>query len=305
MDPPNDDKAPLERLNALKPSSISLDSTPHPFPNPQEITDITTRFHSLKSTPTHNNKNNPEALIASIAETPETEENAPPSPTVEELLADLGPEEQWMVNRDEGAQIRTLMEEARGVLGSTGNEKKTEGKDGEGKDNGGDEGKKGDDEDEEEEEAARQLQRILDELDVEDTDPESYSPPHSLPSTPTTTKDTTKDTIIPPSTTEHTTTLTLPSVPTSLLSAAKPVSKPKFKSTTSPVGATKDDETSTWCTICLADAVVRCRGCGNDLYCWRCWNEGHVGEGAGWEERGHRWVGVGGWRGRKGMASGR
>ncbi|KAL8636794.1 MAG: hypothetical protein Q9226_009210, partial [Calogaya cf. arnoldii] len=167
MDPSNHDKALLERLNALNPSSISLDSTPNPFRNPQEVTDITTRFHSLKTTPTHKNKNNPEALIASIAEAPETEENAPPSPTVEELLADLGPEEQWSIDRDEGAQIRTLMEEARGVLGSTGNEKQTEeGKDGEDKEEERDEGReKDEEEEEEEEEAARQLLRILDELD--------------------------------------------------------------------------------------------------------------------------------------------
>lgn len=51
-----------------------------------------------------------------------------------------------------------------------------------------------------------------------------------------------------------------------------------------------DDEIETWCIICSDDATLRCLGCDGDLYCRKCWMEGHRGEGAGMEERRHRAV---------------
>ncbi|KAI9828905.1 MAG: hypothetical protein M1826_005828 [Phylliscum demangeonii] len=51
-----------------------------------------------------------------------------------------------------------------------------------------------------------------------------------------------------------------------------------------------DDEIDSWCVICCMDAAGRCVGCEGDPYCATCWREGHVAEGAGMEERGHRWV---------------
>lgn len=51
-----------------------------------------------------------------------------------------------------------------------------------------------------------------------------------------------------------------------------------------------DDEIETWCIICSDDATLRCLGCDGDLYCRKCWMEGHRGEGAGLEERRHRAV---------------
>ncbi|KAI4255491.1 MAG: hypothetical protein L6R42_006703 [Xanthoria sp. 1 TBL-2021] len=257
MDPSNHDKALLSRLNALKPSSISLSSTSCPFPPNEQIPNITTRFHSLKSAP-NNNNNDPDALIASITEAPNNEnEDATPSPTVEELLADLGPEEQWRVERDEGEKICQLMEEARGVLVSSGREEggvdplsKQE------KDRGKEEGEsrrnEEDMDDDDEEEAARQLQRILDELDVEETDPTSYSPQRTLPSiispapAPVTNDTTT-------SSNRTTTTLTLPSVPLTLPSV--PLTHPSPPKT-HPQPSKNKDPTSTWCTICLADATA-------------------------------------------------
>lgn len=49
-----------------------------------------------------------------------------------------------------------------------------------------------------------------------------------------------------------------------------------------------DDEIDSWCIICQDDATLRCTGCDGDLYCQNCWMEGHRGESAGFEERGHK-----------------
>ena len=262
---------------------------PSPFPHdePYNPDDIGTRFQALK-----NLNNKEDVLIASIASTADFEnenedEPAPPSPTIEDLLADLQPEERWDIDGAEEAQIRALMGEARGLLKAKEEEEGKEGKVGRGEGFMGMNAKGNEEEEEEEEEeaeASRHLQRILDELQVEDT------PPHSLPSSPTAnpppTTTTPPTTLTPPTTTTPPTTL-FPPVPTSHPSTHSQ------KPTPNPKNAPKDP-TATWCTICLADATVRCPGCDNERFCTRCWREGHEGEGAGWEERGHRWVGVGG-----------
>ncbi|KAI4223301.1 MAG: hypothetical protein L6R36_005537 [Xanthoria steineri] len=303
MDPSTNDKALLQRLNALKPSSITLSSTSPPslHDEPHNPDNISTRFQALKNLDKKGNKE--DALIASIANYEnenEDEPAAPPSPSIEDLLADLRPEERWDIDRDEEARIGALMGEARGLLGSRrgGGEVKKEGemeKEGGlmGMDTKTNAGAKGDEEEEEEEEeeevveeeeeeeeASRHLQLILDELQIDSTP----SPPPSLPSSPTTTTSTKpSQTTTPPPPVIPPTPL-FPSVPTSHPSSHKPAPK------STP---TNKDPTATWCTICLADATVRCPGCDNELFCTRCWREGHEGEGAGWEERGHRWVGVG------------
>ncbi|KAF2806634.1 uncharacterized protein BDZ99DRAFT_489851 [Mytilinidion resinicola] len=72
-------------------------------------------------------------------------------------------------------------------------------------------------------------------------------------------------------------------------------SAPSFHPSKKPIRVTKsipfkDEEIETWCVICNDDATVRCRGCDGDLYCRKCWAEGHIGESAGYEERRHKWV---------------
>ncbi|KAF2085627.1 hypothetical protein K490DRAFT_67510 [Saccharata proteae CBS 121410] len=79
-----------------------------------------------------------------------------------------------------------------------------------------------------------------------------------------------------------------PSNPSTLPSAPKfsPTKKPAVR--VSKTEQFADEEIDSWCIICYADATVRCLGCDGDLYCQGCWNEGHRGESAGFEERGHR-----------------
>ena len=77
--------------------------------------------------------------------------------------------------------------------------------------------------------------------------------------------------------------LGLPSAP-SFSPTKKP---PKIQSN---IAKKLDDEIETWCIICNDDATLRCLGCDGDLYCRKCWMEGHRGESAGYEERRHRAV---------------
>jgi hypothetical protein len=77
--------------------------------------------------------------------------------------------------------------------------------------------------------------------------------------------------------------LGLPSAPTGkpVTKSAEPASKGLKKYT--------DDEIDAWCIICQDDATVECKGCEGDLYCARCWKEGHMGPDAGYEFKRHQW----------------
>ncbi|KAF2234972.1 hypothetical protein EV356DRAFT_514613 [Viridothelium virens] len=78
-------------------------------------------------------------------------------------------------------------------------------------------------------------------------------------------------------------------------------SVPSFSPTQNSIRVTKsrlrtgpkqysEAEIDSWCIICCDDAAVKCLGCDGDLYCTKCWKEGHKGESAGFEERMHKAV---------------
>ena len=80
-------------------------------------------------------------------------------------------------------------------------------------------------------------------------------------------------------------TFNLPSAPTSLPTTK--TTNPNIKTDTT---AYTESQIETWCGICTDDATLRCIGCDGELYCTSCWMEGHRGEDAGMEERGHKAV---------------
>ncbi|KAI4090540.1 MAG: hypothetical protein LQ344_004681 [Seirophora lacunosa] len=327
--PSHTDQSLLDRLNALKASSISFQSTTDPSHKSQnqseDVSDLAARFSKLNSS----RRFTSDDLAKSVAEEASASaEDAPPSPTVEELLADLGPEDQWQLGQDETAQIKGLLDEVKSALPASDKEETRHRPPP--VEESADPASLHDQEDQgrterrasttssanDEEEAAAQLQRILDELSVDPSSPalsnqsptipptspgnlngRSQTPdlpstPAALPSHPTTE--------FPNNNRNHNKKDLFPSVPMDLPSAPSAINHPSTGKNPAKNETFTDAQIDSWCIICCADALVRCTGCAGDLYCWDCWKEGHTGEAAALEERRHVWAGVGGWKGRKG-----
>lgn len=278
------EKALLARLNALKPSTVSFDSnslisTSAHLSTPSS--DLTARFQNLHFRPSGQS---PTAL-------PLQAPDSSPSPTLEELIAELESDDQFPLDGFDIEEANSLLEEAKRALppeeGSTSSkeiahvnaEKDTSNISAPGPLNEHPEKGGSETAEDEDAEAATSLQRILDELDLEGSQtPDPSTPPHAFPS--------------PPNSLLPTSPISFPSPPTAPPSSttSTPAPPPKSTSASSPY---TDAEISSWCAICCADAALRCRGCAGELYCWACWREGHIGEDAGREERGHRWEKVG------------
>ena len=281
---------------------------------------MTSRFRALKSSQPHEKPTAENGSIKSGREA-STTRNEEDDQTLEELLAELlaelGPEEEWNVGREDEAEVRDLLREAQTTIGPTSETKQ---------------GSKEHPDETEREPTAPQsdmsafavdddkkletdveegsndyITKVLAEVEYErrhgigtpsDTDSQDGDEANDnmnnsskenarfdLPDAP-------KDFLSQPSAeagedsgktkqslSERFAALSLPSAPTSLPSSR--TKKPNAKKFT-------DAEIDSWCIICQDDARVKCLGCDGDLYCVRCWNEGHRGESAGFEERRHR-----------------
>ncbi|KAF8865328.1 hypothetical protein BDZ45DRAFT_736439 [Acephala macrosclerotiorum] len=135
-DPPSYDHNLLSRLNALKKSNIELDpSKPrHLIDTPRKATPETDLYARLRSL------RNGSASPSPTSRSTTTKVDPPPGPafptaplyvpesdplrnpfdtddkTLDELLADLGPEDQWTLNPDDPADIQKLLDEAKTAL---------------------------------------------------------------------------------------------------------------------------------------------------------------------------------------------
>ena len=288
-EPSDHDDALLARLNSLKQSSVSfgsfkslsasigvneLDDTPE---------DLIARFERL-----HGRKPADGHEQTSLLSTIDDDETGPSSPTTEELLAQLGPEEQYTFSSTDSKEADQLLAEAKHALPnehvlsqraepgssdaglSKSPRKSTETKP---------------EEEEEEAEAEASLQRILDEVALEQQ--------QELVSTVSLSQQDGVPTPLIPEPSDSFASLVFPSIPDLPLPSwelpSAPTATPSSRKTSSKPRGFSDQDIDSWCIICCSNAAVKCFGCDGDLYCWGCWREGHVGEDVGLEEKGHVW----------------
>lgn len=343
--PPDDDL--LARLNALKKSHISLDTTssvpiaipaPEPVADDEPITDLAARFRRLGGAGASANATPTKGVLDAAGPLNEdTEHNPEDEKTLDELLQELGPAHEWNISNEDEKDVGKLVAEVRQILpveprGAQAAEHKRRSTSVPDQPGSGDEGSEASDT-QDEQEADAYVARVLAELDIEEKyrsdEPESKdedsASDHAAPSDATTPNKPAPT--APPSDPygrNNSPSLELPAAPTAppddfdratavddhltaRMAALSLPSAPSFAPSNKPIKVTKahftDEQIDSWCVICYADATVKCLGCDGELYCRGCWREGHVGPDAGFEERGHRWVG-GCW-GREGVRLGR
>ncbi|KAI7194063.1 hypothetical protein KC363_g2349 [Hortaea werneckii] len=337
---PGSDDELLARLNALKPSSVTLASEPKAAidvgVNKSETVEdrLSDRLKALRAgsqtsspTPRTAKLESDDALTAQVRDEVATEadpirdwqssENHEQS--LEDLIAEIGSDDQWKADPDDPKHIVSLLREAKEALppqdepGSPQRRQQGEvdwqdATADESPDDGNAQSRKTEAQ-QDEEEADDYVQRVLAELDVErkygsgEGDESDENPGedhgsasrHELPSTPSNLP--TSDVASRPPSYEDSELearfsklgLDLPSTPSAPPSARlKPKVTVNLSSSKAKSNLPKytDDDIESWCCICNEDGEVRCLGCDGDIYCQTCWREGH-GNGPG-QERGHR-----------------
>ncbi|KAI9713772.1 MAG: hypothetical protein M1828_001366 [Chrysothrix sp. TS-e1954] len=258
----------LARLNALKPSSISLDHRDHSAKAPLQATEnqealdeLTARFQKLKAKEGEDAQN--KEVVAEEGDFNEPEHNDEDDKDFEELMRELASRDSAM-SQDESQQIDDLLKQANNALqepreSSTNHADVT--RDPARPDSSDMRHAEEDPRDDallDQQAANEYVQNALSDAAVETSGADELE----LPSAPTAAPQ-------GPSATEP--------------KDSRRLSKYKLSNYT-------DEDTETWCTICNDDATLMCKGCDSDLYCSRCWKEGHRGESAGMEEKTHRAV---------------
>ena len=287
-EPPQEDAALLARLNALKRSNVSLDLpttaagqdvTSGTDDTPQDLLERFQRLHGTRSVKGRASEPISGRVVV---------EEGPPSPTIEELLAELGCEDQHKLESSDIREAQRLIVEAKDVMlekeDRTWTDAKEDGHPQSIRDSSiGSDVEHGDDA-----EAQAALQRILDEAENEEAE-ELLSPAARTQSSGLSIARS------GPSAPNSLATLEFPPTPATFIDTldlpAPPSDAPTTRNRKAVVEQSRhtDQEMETWCVICCADATVQCFGCDKDLYCWGCWREGHMGEDAGSEERRHVW----------------
>lgn len=316
----NDSSSLLARLNALRPTPITLNPTTSSFHATTKATtadestttdtesDLITRFARLNGT-SHVGHLTRHSPVEKETDFPGEDE-----PSLDELLQDLHNDQSWQVDRSDKDEASDLVAEACLALANAARvqEDASNGYEQEeghthAERNPGVEGaaSQGDQQQEnmeesrqptEDEEAEEYIQQALAAAALDDSgeedgaqptkakceDAETNSPFTHLPSAPTSLPTS------PPA--QHpSTSFELPSTPTSA-PTKKAVAPTSALSSSRSKQAFADEEIETWCIICSDDATVRCLGCDGDLYCGGCWNQGHRGPDAGFEEKMHKAV---------------
>ena len=288
-EPTDHDNALLARLNYLKQSSVSF-SSPESLSTLTESNklndtpeDLIARFERLQGRKyADGNKQAPLTDVMS------DDYSCPPSPTIEELLAQLDPEDQYKMNSGDLEEGKDLIAEAKRTLADGDVAIQTTGPTSSAAKSSRSprlspeaiEHKQ-----DVEAEADASLRRLLDEVKLE-----RQQEPASIVPSPQTDTSLTPPALAPP---DSFASLVFPSVPDiplpSLALPSAPTAAPSTLKPTSKNHGFSDQDIDSWCIICCANATVKCFGCDGDLYCWGCWREGHVGEDAGVEEKGHVW----------------
>ena len=337
--PSQTDTELLSRLNALKESQISFDSSSAPkLSQPDDLAARFLNFHANRkpAEPTTQRASTNVAVADEGRGNGQDDVDLDEDKTIEELLADIGPEDQSTLLPQDPKRITQLLDEAKGALAAedvsnTASQKpqdvaevqekpssmtvqeRSRSAEEDGENHGSPTARDltHDDPDNEQTadaDAEAYIQQVLDELALEGGDDASSGPRTPKEATPkqalSSNQDEQPSNSDPPP-------LELPSTPSSLplapssppqSNAAKdagglqlpsaPTAAPIRRSpkTKSNLPTYTDAEINTWCVICNDDATISCIGCDGDLYCAKCWREGHVGPDVGFEERGHRWA---------------
>lgn len=307
-DAENEEAALLSRLNALKKSSVSLQHHNNPLVLDGQESNLSERFQKLSTSGAGRSLRQPKDLPPSGGPVSQDGASAPPSPTLEELLAELNiEEEQQQLHSSELVDAAKLLAEAKRVLPSdedatntiaskepfakSAKSKAEELKESEHQEdvNDGSEGN-------EEAEAAAALQRILDEVGMEEVHSGNNDGVYKSPTTNVErcsssvnqeVENAGQDASIFPKAPIHLS----PRSPVNDVFPTPPTAAPRAPACQKDTKFT-DAEIESWCIICLADATIRCLGCAGDLYCQTCWKEGHTEPDAGYEERQHKAVGL-------------